>query len=41
MILAREEGLEIFEEAYSIDQWRDDAASGKLRKHLPAGQQLW
>ncbi len=30
--LLREEGLEVREEPYGIDQWRDDAASGKLRR---------
>ncbi len=37
MILAREEGLEVSEEAYSIDQWREDAASGKLRETFACG----
>lgn len=37
MILAREEGLEVSEEPYSIDQWRDDAASGKLRETFACG----
>ncbi|HEY9091802.1 branched-chain amino acid aminotransferase [Parasphingorhabdus sp.] len=35
--LAREEGLEVCEEPYSIDQWRDDAASGKLRETFACG----
>lgn len=37
MTLAREEGLEVSEEPYSIDQWRDDAASGKLRETFACG----
>ncbi len=37
MTLAREEGLDVSEEAYSIDQWRDDAASGKLRETFACG----
>ena len=35
--LAREEGLEVSEEPYSIEQWRDDAASGKLRETFACG----
>ena len=35
--LAREEGLEVVEERYAIDQWRDDAASGKLRETFACG----
>ncbi|MEP2101203.1 MAG: branched-chain amino acid aminotransferase [Parasphingorhabdus sp.] len=37
MILAREEGLEVSEEPYSIDQWREDAASGKLLETFACG----
>ncbi len=32
--LAREEGLEVREERYSLDQWREDAASGKTGRNL-------
>ncbi len=35
--LLREEGLTIREEPYSIDQWRDDAGSGKLLETLACG----
>ena len=35
--LAREEGLEVREERYSLDQWRDDAASGKLVEAFACG----
>ncbi|RKF21856.1 branched-chain amino acid aminotransferase [Altericroceibacterium spongiae] len=35
--LAREEGLTIREERYSIDQWRDDAASGRLLETFACG----
>ena len=35
--LAREEGLNIREERYSIDQWREDAASGKLLETFACG----
>lgn len=35
--LAREEGLEVSEEPYSIDQWRSDAASGKLQETFACG----
>lgn len=37
MILAREEGLTVREERYSIDQWRDDAASGNLVETFACG----
>ncbi len=37
MTLAREEGLEVSEEPYAIDQWRDDAASGNLRETFACG----
>jgi len=35
--LAREEGLEVREERYSIDQWRADCASGKLVESFACG----
>ncbi|TNE50703.1 MAG: branched-chain amino acid aminotransferase, partial [Sphingomonadales bacterium] len=35
--LLREEGLEVSEEMYSIDQWRDDAVSGRLLEVLACG----
>lgn len=37
MALAREEGLNVREERYSIDQWRADAASGKLIEVFACG----
>jgi branched-chain amino acid aminotransferase len=37
MTLLREEGLEVAEELYSIDQWREDAASGKLIEVMACG----
>ena len=37
MQLAREEGLEVREERYSLDQWREDAASGKLVECFACG----
>ena len=37
MQLAREEGLEVREERYSLDQWRNDAASGKLIEAFACG----
>ena len=37
MTLARDEGLTVREERYSIDQWRDDAASGKLVECFACG----
>lgn len=37
MALAREEGLAVREERYSLDQWRDDAASGKLIETFACG----
>ncbi len=37
MMLAREEGLEVTETPYSIDQWRDDAASGRLVETMACG----
>ncbi|CCG39690.1 branched-chain amino acid aminotransferase [Magnetospirillum molischianum] len=35
--LARSEGREVREERYGIDQWRADAASGKLREAFACG----
>jgi len=35
--LAREEGLEIREKRYSLDQWRADAASGRLVESFACG----
>lgn len=35
--MLREEGLEVAEEMYSIDQWRDDATSGKLLETMACG----
>ena len=35
--LAREQGLDVREERYSIDQWRDDATSGKLVETFACG----
>ncbi|RXZ66532.1 branched-chain amino acid aminotransferase [Pelagerythrobacter rhizovicinus] len=35
--LLREEGLEVREELYSIDQWRDDANSGRLIETMACG----
>lgn len=35
--LAREEGLTVREEPYSIDQWREDAASGRLVETMACG----
>lgn len=37
MVLAREEGLSVHEEPYAIDQWREDAASGKLLETFACG----
>lgn len=37
LTLAREEGLTVREERYSIDQWRADAASGKLVETFACG----
>ena len=37
MQLAREEGLDVREERYSLDQWRDDSASGKLVETFACG----
>jgi len=35
--LLREEGLEVCEERYSIDQWREDAQSGRLTETMACG----
>ncbi|MEO9462635.1 MAG: branched-chain amino acid aminotransferase [Marinomonas sp.] len=35
--LIREEGFEVREEPYSIDQWRDDAGSGQLLETMACG----
>jgi branched-chain amino acid aminotransferase len=35
--MAREEGLTVREERYAIDQWRADAASGKLVEAFACG----
>ena len=35
--LARDKGIEVREEPYAIDQWRADAASGKLREVFACG----
>src|SRR5690606_23288664 len=35
--LAREEGLDVAEERYSLDQWREDAGSGKLVETFACG----
>ncbi len=37
LALAREEGLTVKEERYSIDQWREDAASGRLVEAFACG----
>jgi branched-chain amino acid aminotransferase len=37
LTLAREDGLQVREERYSIDQWREDAASGKLVETFACG----
>jgi branched-chain amino acid aminotransferase len=37
LALARDEGLTVREERYSIDQWRADAASGKLVETFACG----
>jgi len=37
MTLAREEGLEVREERYGLDQWRDDSASGRLVEAFACG----
>jgi len=35
--LARDKGMTVREEPYAIDQWRADAASGKLREVFACG----
>ena len=37
LTLARDEGLTVREERYAIDQWRADAASGRLREAFACG----
>jgi branched-chain amino acid aminotransferase len=37
LALARDEGLTVREERYSIDQWRDDSASGRLVECFACG----
>ncbi len=37
MTMARDEGLTVREEPYAIDQWRTDAASGRLREAFACG----
>lgn len=37
LTLAREEGLTVVEDRYSIDQWRDDAKSGRLVETFACG----
>jgi branched-chain amino acid aminotransferase len=37
LMLAREQGLNVREERYAIDQWRDDANSGKLVEAFACG----
>ena len=37
LALARDEGLTVREERYSLDQWRDDAASGRLVETFACG----
>ncbi|GGZ01415.1 branched-chain amino acid aminotransferase [Novosphingobium colocasiae] len=37
LALARDEGLTVREERYSLDQWRDDATSGKLIETFACG----
>jgi branched-chain amino acid aminotransferase len=37
MTLARSRGVEVREEKYAIDQWRADAASGRLREAFACG----
>ncbi len=37
MTLARAEGLEVREKPYSIDQWREDATSGRLTEAFACG----
>jgi branched-chain amino acid aminotransferase len=35
--LARANGVEVREEKYALDQWREDAASGRLREAFACG----
>ena len=37
LVLARDMGVDIREERYSIDQWKADAASGRLREAFACG----
>lgn len=37
LTLARDEGLEVVEQAYAIDDWRADAASGRLTEAFACG----
>ena len=37
LTLAREQGLDVREEMYSLDQWREDAGSGKLVETFACG----
>ncbi|QZH74192.1 MAG: branched-chain amino acid aminotransferase [Erythrobacter sp.] len=37
LTLAREQGLDVREERYSLDQWRNDAASGRLVETFACG----
>ena len=37
LTLAREAGLQVREERYSLDQWREDAASGRLTETFACG----
>lgn len=37
LVLAREQGLDVREERYSLDQWRNDAASGHLVECFACG----
>ena len=37
LTLAREEGLDVREERYSFEQWRDDSASGRLVECFACG----
>ena len=37
IVLARDMGLAVREERYALDQWRDDAASGRLRETFACG----
>src|SRR5690606_34824162 len=37
LAMAREEGLSVSEERYSLDQWREDAQSGRLVETFACG----